>query len=193
VPQMPDSDLERLHEVLGRVTPKALGKPEGEVRELLQQELREAGLTWSQEASDGWVRAVAGAPSPSLWRLLTSVARRLTRKHEAEVTQPVDPLTPEQSDLQRLADRLLTLPGVSHVGWDSGHSDHAIEVTVDPWSDEIAEQVRQHAALAWCGLPTCAVSSVSIEVAAHANLFQSDHYFRVTKGLQALRTDSFPR
>jgi hypothetical protein len=69
------------------------------------------------------------------------------RRHGAEnLEQEATLFAAEQLELQDLAERLLALPGVSGVRWHSDDCDRAIDVTIDPWSEETAEQVRQEAA-----------------------------------------------
>jgi hypothetical protein len=144
---MSDADRERLHEVLRSVARRALGKPEARVRELLEHELRAAGLSWSPKFADEYVRAVAGARSLSPRHLLRSLLRRFMRYHRVENQEREEALfAPEQLELEDLADRLLALPGVSRVRWHSDDCNRAIDVTIDAWSEETAEQVRQRAA-----------------------------------------------
>lgn len=144
---MSDADRERLYGVLERVARRARGRPEGRVRELLEHELREARLSWSSKLADEYVRAVAEAPWLSLRHPIRSLSRRFVRRHGAEnLEQEATLFAAEQLELQDLAERLLALPGVSGVRWHSDDCDRAIDVTIDPWSEETAEQVRQEAA-----------------------------------------------
>jgi hypothetical protein len=129
--------------VLGEVYRRAHGKPEAQVRDLLEHELQQAGLTWWPESKDDLVRSVANQPpllAGVLLRLVPGRRRRL-EAHDRQAHLP----PPQNPEMDALVDRLLALPGVSGVGWHSDDA-RAVDVRLDPWSEERAQQVRQLAA-----------------------------------------------
>jgi hypothetical protein len=69
-------DGERLTAVLGEVYRRACRKPEEHIRELLDQELRAAGLSWPAESKDHFVNSLAAEPPWLLGVLLRPFYRR---------------------------------------------------------------------------------------------------------------------
>jgi hypothetical protein len=136
-------DAERLAAVLGEVYRRGGRKPEEQIRELLDQELQAAGLSYPQDAKDHFVRSLAAEPP---WLVGVLVAPFHRRKHEAELHAETDAQPPEDPEMDALAERLLALPGVAGVGWDSFDRDRVVYVRLHPWSDATEEQVRQAAA-----------------------------------------------
>ena len=137
-------DAERLAAVLGEVYRRARRKPEEQIRELLDQELQAAGLSYPQDDNEHFVRSLAAEP-PWLVGVLLAPFRR--RGHEAELRAlEADAQPPEDPEMDALAERLLALPGVARVGWDSFDRDRVVCVRLHPWSDETEERVRQAAA-----------------------------------------------
>lgn len=137
-------DIERLAAVLGEVYRRGSRKQEEQIRELLDQELQAAGLSYPQSDKDHFVRSLAAEP-PWLVGVLFAPLHR--RKHEAELrTLEADTQPPEDPDMDALAERLLALPEVAGVRWDSFDLDRVIYVRLHRWSGETEEQVRQAAA-----------------------------------------------
>jgi hypothetical protein len=127
-----------------KVFRRARRKPEAHVRQLLEHELQRAGLTWWPESDEAFARAVANEPPflvGALSRLIPGRRRRLDAQD-----QQADPVPAIDPEMDALSDQLLELPGVRGVGWHSEDSDRAIEVQLDPWSEETAERVRRLAA-----------------------------------------------
>jgi hypothetical protein len=136
----PPSITTRRGLVYDEVFRRARRKPEAHVRQLLEDELRQAGLTWLPELDEAFVLGLANEPP-----FLVSVMSRLIpwRRHRLDAQdRQADGLPPV---LPAWMERLAELPGVSGVGWNSADPD-CVEVTLDPWSEETAEQVRQLAA-----------------------------------------------
>jgi hypothetical protein len=129
--------------VHGEVYRRARGKPEAYVRQLLEHELRQAGLTWRSESDEAFARVVANEPPflvSALSRLIPGRRRQLdAHDQQADRVPPVDP------EMDAWMEPLVVLPGVRGVSWNSDDPDY-VEVTLDPWSEEIAEQVRRLAA-----------------------------------------------
>ncbi len=144
-PRHPDAD--RLAGVLGEVYRRAHRKPEEQIREQLDQELQAAGLSYPQDDKDHFVRSLAAEPA---WLVGVLLAPFHRRKHEAELhALEADAQPPEDPEMDALAERLLALPRVARVGWDSFDRDRVIYIRLHPWSDETEEtekQVRQAAA-----------------------------------------------
>jgi hypothetical protein len=140
----PSPASQRRAVVLGEVYRRAHGKPEAHVRDLLEHELQQAGLTRWPEFKDDVVRSVANQPpflAGVLLRFVPGRRRRLgPRDRQAHLPPPQNP------EMDALVDRLLALPGVSGVGWHSDDDARAVDVRLDPWSEESAQQVRQLAA-----------------------------------------------
>jgi hypothetical protein len=139
----PSPASQRRAVVLGEMYRRAHGKPEAHVRDLLKHELQQAGLTWWSESKDDFVRSVANQP-PLLADVLSRLVPGRRRRLEAHNRQ-AHLLPPQNPGVDALVDRLLALPGVSGVGWHSD-DDRAVDVRLDPWSEERAQQVRQLAA-----------------------------------------------
>jgi hypothetical protein len=131
---------QRLGAVLGEVYRRGRRKPEAQVRDLLEQELQQAGLTWEPKLKEEFVRDLANKPPflvGALWRLVPGKRRQ---------PQPVDRHTPleppEDPEMDPLVEHLLALPGVWRVGWHSA-AGRAVDVWLYPWSEETAGQIRQ--------------------------------------------------
>jgi hypothetical protein len=138
----PSPASQRRAVVLGEVYRRAHGKPEARVRDLLEHELQQADLSWWPELKDDLVRSVANQP-PLLVGVVLRLVPERRRRLEAHDRQ-AHLLPPQDPEMDALVDRLLALPGVSGVCWDS--DDDAVDVRLDPWSEERAQQVRQLAA-----------------------------------------------
>ena len=136
----PSLTSQRLGVVLGEVYRRRRRKPEAQVRDLLEQQLQQAGLTWRPEFKDDFVRSMANEP-PFLVGLLLRLIPRGRRQLEIE-NRHMDLEPPEDPEVDALLEKLLELPGVMHVGWNP-EDDRAIHITLAPWSEETAERVRQ--------------------------------------------------
>jgi hypothetical protein len=140
-------NAERLAAVLGEAYRRGGRKPEEQIRELLDQELQAAGLSYPQDDKDHFVRSLAAEPP---WLVGVLLAPFHRRKHEAELRAlEADAQPPEDPEIYTLAERLSALPGVARVSWDSFDRDRVLYVRLHPWSDateETEEQVRQAAA-----------------------------------------------
>jgi hypothetical protein len=137
-------DAERVSAVLGEVYRRARRKPPAQIRALLDQELQAAGVSYPQDAKDHFVQSLAREPP---WLVGVLFGRSSRREREAEgrewlATAP----NPEHPEMDALADRLLKLRGVSRVGWSSSDCDRIVYVSLNPWSDKLADRVRRKAA-----------------------------------------------
>jgi hypothetical protein len=136
-------DAERLSAVLGEVYRRARRKPPAQIRALLDQQLQAAGVSYPQDAKDHFVQSLATEPP---WLVGVLFGRSSRRKREAEgrewlATAP----NPEHPEMDALADRLLKLRGVSRVSWSSSDCDRIVYVSLNPWSDKLADRVRRKA------------------------------------------------
>jgi hypothetical protein len=136
-----DADATRLGDVLRRVAREGSGRSEERVRELLRRELEAAGLSMEPPIVDEWVRMVVDPYWPLKHPL--RFLRDYIGAHRDDQAADYQSQGPQPLDLEPLATRLLEIHGVVHVRWNSRDSDRFIDVTLDPFSEEMAEQVRQ--------------------------------------------------